>query len=327
MNFRTEILTTKTALEIDYHSKLMLMGSCFSENIGLKLSQNNFDVDVNSFGILYNPLSIAQALSLLIEERTFTEVDVFEHRGVFHSFYHHGDYSSMEPDVCLKQINEAREKASAFLAQTDVLLITFGTAYVFSLKETGMVVSNCHKLPDSFFDRKRLTVDEIVDEWGSLIEKLRVLNPQLKILFTVSPVRHWKDGAHGNQLSKAILLLAIDKLQRKYDDLFYFPAYELLMDDLRDYRFYANDMLHPSDFAVSYIWKKFEENYFSDDTKQIMGEWYALYLAANHKAFNECSEEHQMFLKKTLDKIDQFEKKHPFIRCFRIREEIKNRLI
>lgn len=327
MDFRTSIIPDKPEFNIDYQSKLMLFGSCFAENIGAKLSYSNFDVNVNPFGILYNPASISKVLHLLLDKKVFTEKDIFKHRDIYYSFYHHGDFSSTDEADCLRKIQDSMEQASSDLLDRDILLITFGTAHIFNFRETDEIVSNCHKLPASLFSRKRLTVDEIVDEWSILIKKLREVNPQLKLLFTVSPVRHWKDGAHGNQLSKSILLLAIDKLQAQYAGVFYFPAYELVLDDLRDYRFYEQDMLHPNNIAIDYIWEHFENTYFDNKTRDIIKEWEGIKRAVNHRPFNEHSTDHQSFLRQTLQKITKIEQKYPFLRCKEIKQDVEKRLI
>jgi len=304
----------------------MLFGSCFAENIGSLLDSNKFDVNINPFGILYNPSSIAKALYRLLVKKTFTDDDVFLHNGLYHSFLHHGDFSKADKAECLHRINNACQKASDDLQQADTLLITFGTAYVFKHIASESVVSNCHKLPASNFDRYRLSVEDIVNEWSDLINRLKQDNPQLNILFTVSPIRHWKDGAHDNQLSKAILLLAIDELQKKHGNIFYFPSYELLLDELRDYRFYAEDMIHPNDVAVKYIWESFSDTFFDDETMSVMKLWNNISQAINHRPFNAENEMHKEFLRQTLLKLEAFQQKYPYFRCEKEKLSLKDRL-
>jgi hypothetical protein len=204
-------------------------------------------------------------------------------------------------------------KASDFIAKTDIFLITFGTAYVYHWKETGEVVGNCHKIPSDKFTRFRLSVDEIVSEWSEIISLIKNKNSKAIFLFTVSPIRHWKDGAHENQVSKSILHLAIDNLQSRFEDIHYFPAYEILLDELRDYRFFAEDMMHPSSVAISYIWKRFSETYFSDKTAEINQEWSHIYRAIHHKPMNPETEAHQRFLEQTRLKMETFFEKYPEI--------------
>lgn len=312
MEFRKVIDIPKSELLIGYEDKLMLFGSCFAENIGSRLLANKFDVDVNPFGVLYNPLSIKQAIELLLDEREFSSNDLFFDKGLYHSFFHHSSFSTVSSGEMLRDINESCIKSSQQLRSANILLVTFGTSYVFREKETGSIVANCHKLPASHFDRFRLSVHEIVESWNELIVRLRQENPSVQILFTVSPIRHWKDGAHGNQLSKSILLLAIEELMQAHEGIFYFPSYELLLDELRDYRFYSEDMIHPNNMAVEYIWERFEETFFGDITLALIKEWAKISKAISHRPFNENTEEHKDFLRQTLLKLKNLRKKYPY---------------
>jgi len=195
-------------------------------------------------------------------------------------------------------------------------LITFGTAYVYRLRQTGEMVGNCHKFPSEMFDRYRLTVDDIVAEWSELIADLCETNPSMRIVFTVSPIRHWRDGAHENQVSKSILHLAIDQLIDEFgDNLYYFPAYEIVMDELRDYRFYAEDMFHPSETAINYLWERFRETFFTPVTEKIISDWQPIYRSLNHKPLNFETDEYRNFLMQTLAKLERFKEKYPFISC------------
>jgi hypothetical protein len=326
MDFRKIIDIPESELRIDYHSKLVMLGSCFAENIGRRLSDNKFTIDVNPFGVLYNPASIQQGLKVLLDEKVFSESDLFHHKGLFHSFYHHSLFSGVEINDVLTNINKKREEASLNLKNADILLVTFGTAYVYQNKDTDKVVGNCHKLPAAQFNRYRLSVKDIVDDWSLLIDRLREINSKLKFLFTVSPIRHWKDGVHGNQLSKSTLLLAIDELSEKYRDIFYFPSYELLLDELRDYRFYAQDMLHPSDVAIQYIWEKFEATYLNKETQTIVNQWENVKRAIDHRPFNEGTPEHKHFLRQTLLKLETLRNNYPYFECEKEIQLLKNRL-
>lgn len=258
MEFYTHITIPKTPFTFSYTVQTVLLGSCFAENIGKKLEGNKFKTDLNPFGTLYNPSSIAEAIRMLLQPEQFTGDDLFQHEGIYHSFSHHSRFSSPSETECLANINRRLFSSADTILKAQRMILTFGTAWVYKLKSSGKVVSNCHRLPEKMFDRQLLTVGEIVAEWKSLLLSLWKQNPELKILFTVSPIRHWKDGAHGNQLSKATLLLAIDALQKEFPEhTAYFPAYEIMMDELREYRFYADDMLHPSTTAIEYIWERF----------------------------------------------------------------------
>lgn len=315
MEFRKKVEVPKLELRITHQTKMVLFGSCFAENIGKQLLENKFPVNVNPFGVLYNPASISQAIKLLQENKVFTEEDIFLNQGVFRTYFHHSQFSSADKDKFLQTINEKRDKASADLREAEVLLITFGTAYVFNLKETGEVVANCHKQPSHIFNRNKLSVSEIVSSWTELIEESLRINPDLKIVFTVSPIRHWKDGAHNNQLSKATLLLAIDELVNKFPNLYYFPSYEIVLDELRDYRFYSEDMIHPNDIAIRYIGEIFSDAYFDEETKILCNQWQNIARAIAHRPFNEDTDEHKQFLKQTLLKLQSIRNKYPYFDC------------
>jgi len=284
-----------------------MMGSCFVENISTKMSGAGFDIDVNPFGVTYNPLSLSQNLNRLMDDKPYTESELFRDKDLYHSFSHHSRFSGTNLSGTLEKINSRLEYSSAFLRKSTLLVITFGTAFVYRLRATGTIVSNCHKLPASLFIHERICLDDIVTEWNNLIERLkRFFAPGIKILFTVSPLRYLKDGFYENQLSKATLLLAIEKLIRENSDTYYFPSYEIMMDDLRDYRFYAEDLIHPSQQAIDYIWEKFSEAYFDKETQKIVREFESIEQALNHKPFYPESEEYKSFMKKIEDKKNKF---------------------
>ena len=302
MKFRTELSVSTGDFNISHVDTISMMGSCFVENISEKMSGAGFNVDVNPFGVTYNPISISQNLNRLMDEKPFTENELFRDKDLYHSFSHHSRFSDTSLSETLEKINSRLEFSSAFLRKSTLLVITFGTAFVYRLRATGAVVSNCHKLPASLFIHERICLDDIVKEWNHLIERLRKLVPGIKILFTVSPLRYLKDGFHENQLNKATLLLAIEKLIRENQDTYYFPSYEIMMDDLRDYRFYAEDMIHPSGQAIDYIWEKFSETYFEKETRKIVSEFESIERAINHKPFYPDSEEYKSFVKKIEEK-------------------------
>lgn len=315
MEFRTKIDIPLSDIAITYQSRIVMFGSCFIENMGRLLIDNKFNVNLNPFGILYNPQSISQAIRILLSGKRFTDKDVFEYKEAYHSLWHHGSFSDTDKDKCLDKINTALAKAAEDLKTADFLVITFGTAYVFRSREKDMVVGNCHKLPATHFDRYRLDINTITEDWSKLIKELREVNPSLYILFTVSPIRHLKDGAHDNQLSKSTLLLAIDKLLQANMNISYFPSYEIVLDELRDYRFYNEDMVHPNTITIKYIWERFSDTYFSGDTRHIMKEWEKIYLAINHRPSDIRSREYQHFLRQTLLKLGAFNEKYPYICC------------
>ena len=309
MDFRTKITIPAFNFNINHDDKLMMMGSCFAENMATSLLDCGFQVDMNPFGTVYNPQSLASGIRNLLSRKKYATSDLFSHQGLYHSFSHHSRFSDISAENCIENINRRLETSADFLKTASILVITYGTSYVYSLKSTKETVTNCHKLPDDHFTRKRLSVTDIVNDWSLLIKELKLYNPNLKILFTVSPIRHWKDGAHENQLSKASLFLAIDELIRQNDFCHYFPSYEIVMDELRDYRFYAEDMLHPSPVAVEYISERFSETFFTSETQSKVKEWRSIQKALKHKPFNPDSDEHKEFLRKTQERLDNFGKK------------------
>ncbi len=305
MKFRTEISLSPNDWKISHKDHLLLLGSCFAENIGEKLKKSGFQSDVNPFGVLYNPISVASGLESLLSGKIYSEKDLFEHNGLYSSFSHHSKFSALTASGCLENINQRMLFSTGFLRKASVLIITFGTSYVYRFRKSGQVISNCHKLPSENFMHERLTVQEIVSVWKPLINKLRVNNPGLRILFTVSPIRHWKDGAHENQLSKSILLLAIQEIGEKY-----FPSYEIMLDDLRDYRYYAEDMLHPSSVAIDYIWGKFSSVYFDQETDKAIAEYNSIRQALQHRPFNPESDVYKTFLADAQSRLVAFEQKY-----------------
>jgi hypothetical protein len=311
--FRTSIDIKPYSFRLDYQSNILTLGSCFSENMGLKMKNVFFKTEINPFGVLYNPISILNSIQLLLQNKKFTASDIFEYKSLWHSFAHSSSFSDVSSELCLSKMNERISFASEFIKSTDVLLITFGTAWVFTDKESGRVVSNCHKLPAAKFNRRRLTVDEITEAYSDLLTKLKALYPNLNVVFSVSPIRHWKDGAHENTISKSTLLLAVDALQNQFGNVHYFPAYELLMDELRDYRFYASDMLHPSDVAVEYIWSKFSESVFSEEMLQLMKKLEQLAADRAHRPLHPLSPEYALFKENTGKRKNEIIQKYPFL--------------
>ena len=258
MNFQTYVDTGNCPLAIEHSDQLMMLGSCFAEEVGERLQQSMLNVCINPFGTLYNPASIASALHRLIDGTPYEAASLTHHAGMWHSMDHHSRFSSVDAGKALAAINASLKQGSEALRQARHLIVTFGTAYVFS--HDGKVVANCHKMPAAEFERKRMDIDEITSQWLPLIDELRALNPNLQLTFTVSPVRHLADGAHGNQTSKATLLLAVDRIVAAREACHYFPSYEIVLDQLRDYRFFAADMAHPSTIAVDYVAERFMES-------------------------------------------------------------------
>jgi hypothetical protein len=311
--FRTLVSPPSSPLKIDYSSNIMFLGSCFSEYIANKLLDFKFKIDNNPFGIVYNPLSICSQLEKLTEGTEYTADQLFYNEGLWCSFDHHGRFSDPDKNSCLTNINQQLQNSRQFLQSADFLFLTFGTSFVYFVKDSNQSVANCHKVPAEKFTRKRVSVQKIVHACEITLEKLRVINPNLCIVFTVSPIRHWKDGAHENQLSKATLLLAIEELRFRYPNSLYFPSYEMIMDDLRDYRFYAEDMLHPNLLAVNYIWRSFVECFMLPETLSIMKDVEKVVQASKHRPFNPNTKEFQTFVQQSLGKIESLKKRYNII--------------
>jgi hypothetical protein len=314
-DFFTQVEIAPSPFKTSYVKKHVFIGSCFTENIGSKMKDLKFETDINPFGILFNPFSIAQCIRRLISGEIFTENDLFFHGGLWHSYMHHGRFSNPSLPETLAGINEHLIRSADFLREADFLILTFGTAWIYELKTTGVAVSNCHKVPASQFKRFRLSVGETVSETRNTLEQLWEVNPRLKVILTVSPVRHLKDSASGNQLSKATLLLATDALVNGFgqDRCSYFPAYELMMDELRDYRFYAEDLVHPSPLSINFIWKKFRDFIMEKETKELTEKVGSLIQARDHRPIFRNSPEYKLFMENTLGNIRELTKKYPFL--------------
>jgi len=323
MVFYSRIEFPKTTIDFSYHARSMLFGSCFAENIGNMFIEYKFQVDANPFGVLYNPESIARSITRLMEKRTWGSEELLFYNGSYHSLDHHGSFSDISKESCLQKINDRLVYSADNIQKSSRLLITFGTSYVYRLKETGQIVANCHKLPAKLFIRERLSMQQIVERWTELFIRLFDMNRDLMVFFTVSPVRYWQDGVHENQISKSILLLAIEALQTRFSErIVYFPAYELMMDELRDYRFYAEDLFHPSDTTIQYIWERFTETYMNKQTRQLMKEINQIQKALNHRPLNPNSESYKQFIAQTLIQIERLNAKMPYI-CFE-KDDIRN---
>lgn len=296
-NYRTVLPLPSYPFRIQHAQKGLLLGSCFAENIGSLLQKGKFDVCLNPFGIQYNPLSIGEGLTLLLSKSDVQQSDLVFHNDLWHSWSHHGSFSSPTPEQTLANIHTAYQVASTQLQHLDYLTITFGTAGYFTLRSTNQTVSNCHKFPASLFNRQRATPAQITTLWIPLIQQLISAKPQVKIIFSVSPVKYLRDGYIENQRSKATLILAVEELVQQFPDhCVYFPAYELVTDDLRDYRFFADDMMHPSELAINYVWDCFSSCFFDAPTQQLNNQIFALYTAKAHRPINLHSPQHRQFL-------------------------------
>ena len=303
MELMTKIDIPVSEWTIPAGSNILLVGSCFADNIGIKMQKGGFNAMVNPFCTLYNPASIASILSHTLDSTPYTPESpelLSDSSGLWHSWMHHSRFSSDTRDSLLESINTTQSSVLDFLRSANVLVITLGTAIIYRLKSTGMLVANCHKQHDSLFIRERLAVHDITAQWHSLIQRLHTLNPSLRIIFTVSPIRHKRDGYHTNQISKGILLQSVDELlcsemangsssemvhcTSANGTCTYFPSYEIMLDELRDYRFYADDMIHPSEKAVEYIWQRFQDTYFDNKTKDAVAKATKSWLRTQHRS-------------------------------------------
>lgn len=312
MQFHSEFIPKPFADRIHYGDKLLLAGSCFTENMGEKLRNHKFGVLENPHGILFNPVSIAKSITTYIENKRYTTEDLFFENELWGSWQHHTRFSDITQEGCLQKINQSQEAANAFLKAANWVVLTLGSAFVYELASKE-VVANCHKVPTDKFRRRLLAVEEVLAVLDNLIHRLLMFNPNLRIIFTISPVRHLREGFVENNRSKAVLIQAVHHLVDKFNRLFYFPAYELVLDDLRDYRFYAEDMVHPNYQATNYVWEKFITTCIDEPTAALMKQINDIRAARLHKAFNPTSAAHKKFLQTYFDKTKALQAQYPLL--------------
>ena len=300
MKLYTSVNIAPSARQIGYGDKILLLGSCFADNIGTKFSEHYFQAAINPLGTLYNPASIAIAIADM--GNRMSDIRLVKHNGLWHSMMHHGTFSGKDKTAVKTTCMDGYERLQRALKETTIVVVTFGTAWVYEMD--GQVVANCHKLPANRFTRRCLTVDEIVEMWQPIVGSM----PDKHWIFTVSPIRHVKDGLHANQVSKAILLQAVDELRQSY-----FPSYEIMMDELRDYRFYAEDMVHPSSVAVDYIWQRFVDTYMSIDTQAEMRILHQLWRDCHHRLLHPDSEEAERFRLHVENQMMELKERYPWI--------------
>jgi hypothetical protein len=312
MNFHLEFTPKPFEQKISHRHQLFLAGSCFTEQIGSKLSWHKFRTLDNPHGILFNPVSIAKAIHTYIINKEYKAEELFYHHELWGSWDHHTRFSSPEQAISLEMINESQQKAHRFLKNANWLLLTLGSAFVYEL-EDKRVVANCHKVPADKFNKRLLKETEIVAVLQDMIKELQQFNPTLNIIFTISPVRHLRDGFVENNRSKATLISAVHQLTETNNGVFYFPAYELVIDDLRDYRFYAEDMVHPNYAATQYVWEKFITACIDEDSRKLMKEIAVLNAARSHKPFHPASLQHQQFLLNNLEKASRLQEEFPYL--------------
>ena len=315
MNFTTKIPIQKFDNPIDYSSKIVSLGSCFAENMGAKLQYFKFQSTSNPFGIIFNSISIETLISMTVNKMEFTEKDIFFHNEMWHCFEVHSIMSNASSDLLLNNLNITLHSFRNQLKEATHCIITYGTSWVYKNKDTNKIVANCHKVPQNQFEKEILSVEEIEKSIQKTIQLIKEINPNCNIIFTISPVRHLKDGFVENQRSKAHLITAIQSIiNSKLPILNYFPSFEIQMDELRDYRFYAEDMLHPNQIAIDYIWERFCECIIFEESLNIMDEVATIQKGLSHRPFNPNSESHDKFITNLNKKIKILNKQFPQIR-------------
>ncbi|MBK6448274.1 MAG: GSCFA domain-containing protein [Saprospiraceae bacterium] len=311
--FRT-IIRIPPSRPISLASKCMMIGSCFSEEISEKLIQSGLSVINNPAGILFNPLSILNILERIRKEQLYIQSELQIHNNQFFSWEHHGSFKHQDREILLNKINSLVQQSIHYNVEHPVRIITWGSAIIYRIKETGQVVANCHKQPSSIFHRKMLTVDELVNQYVIYLEKMLPIEPGFRVIITVSPVRYAKDGFVENQLSKSILFVALNKLIELYpENIEYFPAYEIIMDELRDYRFYKSDMIHPSQVAVDLVWQYFQKTYFTATDQKVLKEIEAFNSLSAHRPLFPDSEESAQLQNTIETKRSELSLKYPYL--------------
>ena len=318
LKFKLTLASKRSENSIGYRDSLFLIGSCFSENMGAKLNTHLFKVFENPHGILFNPISVAQSLSDCIHNKQYTEADLFQLNEVWNSWQHHSRFSGISSKEALDKINNSIAKAHTFLKTADHIVITLGSAWVYQLNSqsphaAGLVVANNHKAPATWFDKALMKPDALVLLLNKMVKDLLQFNPHLQIIFTISPVRHLREGLVENNRSKAVLIQAVHEIVDSTENVAYFPSYEYVIDDLRDYRFYAEDLVHPNYAASNYVWEKWIETYMNEETQGIMKQVAELQLAVQHKPFFAGSTQHKEFLQNCIVKSERLLSLYPYL--------------
>jgi hypothetical protein len=321
MDFMVNIDIKKPSGQINYRDKILLVGSCFTEHIGDSLEELKFPVLQNPHGILFDPQSVCKSLNSYIVNKKYSEADFFQLNDVWHSWDHHSRYSNTDLSEAVRIVNESQQKAHEFLKQAGWLIITLGSSFSYHLIPQppihkwsgGEPVANCHRAPAQWFNKHLMGIDEIIAGFEGCLGRLFEFNSGLNIIFTISPVRHIRDGVVDNNRSKARLIESVRDLTGQFDNAYYFPAYELVIDVLRDYRFYDADLVHPNYMGTEFVLEKFEEACIDEESRRIMKEVEQIVIARKHKAFQPATQAHQQFLQAHLDKARRLQKKYPFL--------------
>ncbi|RLD24582.1 MAG: hypothetical protein DRI71_02100 [Bacteroidetes bacterium] len=304
MKFNTPLLLSQPEHKISIKDKILTIGSCFSDSIGNKLIENKFDTLANPFGTIFDPLSISRVLSYSLNNQSPSPQSYVFSQGVYKNLEVHSSFTGLSPDELTLKIKARLTSTHDFLTDAEWIIITFGTAFVYQHKESKTNIANCQKLPSLDFTKHLADKDELQSDFQNLLDLLKKFNPDIKIVLTVSPVRHIADGLEENSISKAILRQLCNDLAVRNRDVTYYPAYEIMMDDLRDYRFYKEDMIHPTDQAIDYIWQHFSSSFMDKSATEFMNKWSKIRRSLEHRPFNPTTEEHQTFLRNTLKELE-----------------------
>lgn len=313
MDFMINIDIKKLPRPIAYRDKILLIGSCFTEHIGNTLGELKFSILQNPHGILFDPASVCKSLVSYIQNKKYEEKDLFQLNEVWNSWEHHSRFSNPDAKESVRIINESQEQAHRFLKEADWIIITLGSSFSYRLAENNEGVANCHRAPAQQFNKHMLTIDETVTMLDNCYHQLIRFNPKLNIIFTVSPVRHLRDGVVENNRSKARLIEAVHHMVNKFDRLHYFPAYELVIDVLRDYRFYDIDLAHPNYMATEFVLEKFAASCVDNDAQELMQEIKKIVIARKHKAFQPNTNAHKQFMQSHAEKVKALQQKYPFL--------------
>jgi lysophospholipase L1-like esterase len=311
MKLQTQIKIQEQEPKIDYSSKLVLLGSCFSENMGEKFKYFKFDTLQNPFGILFHPFAIENFLERVATQKEYTSAEVFQHQEIWSCFEAHSRLNALSETELLQNLNSSIKETFQFLKETSHVIVTLGTAWIYKNITEDKYVANCHKLPQKNFKKELASVSTIEKSLERSIQLIQQLNPEINFIFTVSPVRHAKDGFVENQRSKAHLIAALHSLIQQQKSIFYFPSYEIVMDELRDYRFYTEDLLHPNKTAINYIWNRFKETWLANEAFPVIREVHQIRQGLAHRPFNVKSEGHQKFQQKLHQDIARLKRQFP----------------
>ena len=326
MDFMVNIDLKKPVKQISYEDKILLVGSCFTEHIGNSLQELKFSVLQNPNGILFDPHSVSESLISYIQNKQYSEKDFFKLNEIWHSWHHHSRFSNVNIDEAIRIVNHSQQNAHEFLKKANWIIITLGSSFSYRLTELAAKtndvnyhlagIANCHRAPAQWFNKHLMTIDEIISDLENFLGQLFQFNSKLNIIFTVSPVRHIRDGVVDNNRSKARLIESVHYLIKKYQNLSYFPAYELVIDVLRDYRFYDADLVHPNYMATEFVLEKFAETCVDEFTQKIMQEVKSIMIARKHKAFQPETSAHKQFLKTHFERTKAIKEKYPLAKSF-----------